>query len=456
MTEFSRRALHYRAALYFREIRTSPETWQTLEDLQPQLAEFEHLVLAGHIDEAVVLLHDLDYAYLWRWGHTLRVRNMYEKLLGLEMSPASKQLFFNGLGYARFNLGDVSGSIANLEESVGVYDAMPNKNAAIQQAYAVTLKGLGIAYRRFNYQTAMHYLNASLEVSSQMDDEFGSAAVLGILGDSYISLGNYELAISHLQQALTIAEKLKDSLGKAYRTHHLGKVYTEMGDYEQSVKHQLTALEIARTIGARRVEGHCFSELARVNLCQGITDQETYTFLTEALAIAKEVDHPGDDQSRQIQLAQFYWAQRQHEQALEHIHAAEIPQIEWNQHRIHAIHGLIAVCLGDQAQSDYYLQKALADVDNLLAVTDSLYTPYYTRVLVLAGLVLTATASEQPRLRQSAEDAVRAAVAINPAKGIVEEILQLLGSLAPCHRQSSLDSITTLLNAVISAPNDQQ
>ena len=65
---FTQQALRHRGATYFEVTRTARETWKTLEDLGPQLAEFELRCQGGDYDAATAVLIDID-EYLLRWGH---------------------------------------------------------------------------------------------------------------------------------------------------------------------------------------------------------------------------------------------------------------------------------------------------------------------------------------------------------------------------------------------------
>ena len=79
---YSRQALERRAADYYAQLRTPEESWQTIDDLGPQLAEFEHQVRAGEYDEACRVLDLIDNNHLFLWGYYDRLVTMRERLLG--------------------------------------------------------------------------------------------------------------------------------------------------------------------------------------------------------------------------------------------------------------------------------------------------------------------------------------------------------------------------------------
>src|SRR5689334_2017377 len=69
LTAFTLPGLQARAADYYAQIRTPRRTWRSLEDVRPQLAEFELRCETGDYDTAANVLDDIDYDYLQTWGH---------------------------------------------------------------------------------------------------------------------------------------------------------------------------------------------------------------------------------------------------------------------------------------------------------------------------------------------------------------------------------------------------
>jgi hypothetical protein len=61
--------LHGRPADYYRQIRTPRESWRSLVDVRPQLAEFGLRCDTGDSDTVVTVLADIDYDHLELWGH---------------------------------------------------------------------------------------------------------------------------------------------------------------------------------------------------------------------------------------------------------------------------------------------------------------------------------------------------------------------------------------------------
>src|SRR6185295_6596242 len=77
---FTRYALRHRAAEYFKETRKPREAWKTLDDLAPQLAEFDLRLVAEDYEAAANVLLGTDEGYLRLWGHYRVLAERYEQL----------------------------------------------------------------------------------------------------------------------------------------------------------------------------------------------------------------------------------------------------------------------------------------------------------------------------------------------------------------------------------------
>jgi hypothetical protein len=73
-------ALLDRAADYLAQTRTPRESWKTIEDLRPQLQEFELRYAAQDYETAANVLLGIDIDYLYRWCHYRLMINMHERL----------------------------------------------------------------------------------------------------------------------------------------------------------------------------------------------------------------------------------------------------------------------------------------------------------------------------------------------------------------------------------------
>jgi len=84
---YNRRNLELRAADFYASIRKPESEWKTIDDLAPQLVEFEHRVRAGDYDGACWVLEPIDFDCLRLWGYYARLVELREKLLGRLTDP---------------------------------------------------------------------------------------------------------------------------------------------------------------------------------------------------------------------------------------------------------------------------------------------------------------------------------------------------------------------------------
>ena len=86
-TVFTLAGLQALAADYYTQIRTPRESWRSLDDIQPQLAEFELRCAAGDYDTAATVLADIDFDYLRVWGHYRTLVDLHGRIHGRITDP---------------------------------------------------------------------------------------------------------------------------------------------------------------------------------------------------------------------------------------------------------------------------------------------------------------------------------------------------------------------------------
>ncbi len=108
---FAQRDLTTRAANYFRETRKPRETWKKIEDLEPQLNEFDLRCVAEDYDTAASVLLEIDFDYLLLWGHFRLMIELHEKLKGKLQDVKTERVNFGYLGLAYNSIGQVHKAI---------------------------------------------------------------------------------------------------------------------------------------------------------------------------------------------------------------------------------------------------------------------------------------------------------------------------------------------------------
>ena len=195
---FTLTGLQARAADYYAQIRTPRESWRTLEDVRPQLAEFELRCDAGDYDTAATVLDAIDLDYLWVWGHYRTLVALHGRIHERITDPTLNAAHLTNLGLCHYRLGD--------------------------------------------YRQAIDLDTQALVIARDIGDRYREGGVLGSLGLCHARLGDYRQAIDLDTQALVIARDVGDRYGEGAELGNLGNCHHGLGDYRQAIDLHTQAL----------------------------------------------------------------------------------------------------------------------------------------------------------------------------------------------------------------------
>ncbi len=243
---FTLAGLQARAADYYTQIRTPRESWRTLDDVQPQLAEFELRCDTGDYDTAATVLDDIDFDYLRVWGHYRTLIDLHGRIHGRIIDPALNAAHLSSLGLCRSMLGE--------------------------------------------YERAIDLHTQALAIARDIGDRRGEGARLGNLGNCRSMLGEYERAIDLCTQALAIARDIGDHYGEANALDYLGRVWLASGEARRAVTLLEQAVSTADITGDIEPAVEARSWLARARLQLG----DPAAALTAAAA-GRELPYPAGE-----------------------------------------------------------------------------------------------------------------------------------------------------------------
>ena len=389
---YSQFALLHRGAEYFKQARTPRENWKRIEDLAPQLAEFDLRYEGQDYDMAADVLFSIDFNYLFLWGHYQLMAELHERLQGRLTQPVQQGSSVGRLGMAYSSIG--------------------------QYQKALTC-----------YKQALAY---ALEQKNRWDEE----AWLGNLGNCYSRLGQSERAIECYEQSLIIGREIGDRNGEGTHLENLGNRYGELGQTSRALDYHLQALTIFREMGDLNGESLVLGNLAEQLIDEGHC-REAIEQATEGVSIATEVNSPNLGSFNNSYLALAYLYSENLTTARAAVEAARQKNEPENNHYVFALLGLIALRQRDTAAAQEAFAAAVSATDELLSFTAQNYGALDTRGLALCGLMLcdginrTAVASE----------AYQAARAINRDAGIVRRALRLFDALAVVDAEGLLKEV---------------
>jgi tetratricopeptide (TPR) repeat protein len=262
---YTRRNLDLRAADFYVSMRKPETDWKMIDDLAPQLAEFEHRVRAGDYDGAYGVLRPIDSEYLHPWGHYALVVEMGEKLLGRLPDDGWQVDILGSVGRACRALGEIERTVELCEEALAIACKIGDR-----QREGMQLGNLGRAYIPIGeLEQAMEFDKQALDIAREIGDRRRESELLGHHGNAYRARGEFERAIELHEEALAIAREEGDRAEEGRHLGNLGHVYFSRGEAKEAIECHKKALAIARDIGHRRVESYQLLWLSQAQLAEG-------------------------------------------------------------------------------------------------------------------------------------------------------------------------------------------
>lgn len=108
------------AADYYAQIRKPRESWRALDDVWPQLAEFELRCDTGDYDTAAQVLEDIDFNYLHVWGHYRMLGGLHGRNHGRITDLALNAGHLGSFGFCRYSLGEYWQAIDLHTQALGI------------------------------------------------------------------------------------------------------------------------------------------------------------------------------------------------------------------------------------------------------------------------------------------------------------------------------------------------
>jgi tetratricopeptide (TPR) repeat protein len=424
---FTLTGLQAGAAEYYAQIRTPRESWRSLDDLAPQLAEFELRCDSGDCDTAATVLAGIDFDYLQVWGHYRTLVELHGRIHGHITDPELNVAHMGGLGSCHASLGDYRQAIDLYTQVLTIA-----RDTGDRWGEGNALGGLGSCHAQLgDYRRALDLYTQAMAIARDTGDRHIEASALGNLGNCHIRLGDYRQAIDLLTQALAIARDTGYRYLESGVLGNLGLCHENLGDYRQAIGLCAAALAIARDTDDRYNEASALNYLGRAWLASGDPRQAT-TLLLQAVSVA---DATGDLEPAvearsglaraQLQLGDPAAALAATSERRESLYPTEEPAIR-------LLQGVALLELQRADEAVPALSDALAAANAQLALADSNVAALEARALALAGL-----ATIDPARATEAAEAFAHARAITTAAGVAANTHRLLKMIA-AHDQAGI------------------
>jgi tetratricopeptide (TPR) repeat protein len=431
--------LTLRAADYFAQARKPRAEWKKLDDLAAQLAEFDLRCAAGDYDTAANVLSEIDFDYLFSWGHYHLMIVLHEELLG-KLHDTTFEIFnLNALGSATAYIGKFMNAIAYQEIALSI--TREKKDKANE---AALLGNLGNRYSELgDIRKAIELYEQSLAINREIGNHEGEGRALGNLGECQQIIGNIQTALKFHQEDLITTQRIGDLRGEGYALSSLGHCYLLLGDAQKAIEFYEQALLLRRKIGNRSGESIDLGNTGDVWLSREEFQKAKESYQL-AIQLADEISFPQTQNYAHCELAQVYLFQNDIGNARVAIEAALQYDVPANNHNATDLHGIIAFRQGERETAQEAFTKSIAQADEILAKTPEYYSALDAKGLALCGSALCAEDNGRWTMDDRIAEAVetfRKARKIAPHPGVVKRVLRLFDELVKCDEEGILKDV---------------
>jgi tetratricopeptide (TPR) repeat protein len=418
---FTRQVLWHRAAGYFEQTRTPREDWKSLDDLAPQLAEFELRYQGGDYDTAAQVLFGIDWDYLIRWGHYRLAAGLDERLQGHLDDPRTDAASKTNLGTCYRLLGQFTRAIGLFEQMLAIAWETGDRDAE-----RAALSNLGTSYADLRQtDRAIDLYEQALAIAQETGNREGENILLGNLANRHAALGQIARAMELYEQALAIARQIGDRQGEARHLGNLGSSYSVLGQTARATDLYEQALAIARQIGYRLAEAAYLAGLGEVHADLGSWDQGA-RYSREAIDIADAIGSAQQQSEARYVLARIKLLAGDLAAARQAISAARDHDYPAHRANLSLLSGIIWLRQDQPMAAGEEFQASVTQAGQQLEQASGDYDALDTKALALCGLALTT----EPGKAAEACTVFRAARAVISADGVVRRTLTLFDTLA--------------------------
>ena len=387
--DFTQIALWSRGADYFKETRLPAEDWRTIDDLAPQLAEFDLRCAARDFDTAAEVLSEIDRDYLSLWGHYRLELDLNERLQGNLGDYFLQMQNINRLGSCYMLIGQEEKAITHFERGLTL-----TRGRGDRDFETPLLGNLGICY------TALGRIVQGVEISEQAlvliretENHQSEGVMLNNLGRCFAMLGQSTVSIEHHQRALAINEAF--DLGAEQENGcnlRLGERYAELGQTDRALKHYQKVLDLARKIRDPVLEAMSLVAIGQIMLDQN-NASNAMSMHHQALKIADETALPELQSTTSWNLAHGHLALGCLPAARTAIETAQQFARQYdsarnNSHNVSTLLGVIALRQDDAIVAREAFEAAIGQAEQLLGGTPQLFNALDAKALALSGLAL--------------------------------------------------------------------
>ena len=254
-----------RAADYFASVRLPPESWRTIDDLDPQLREFDHRMRSGDPNGASNVLAGFEVDQLvWR-GRAELARSFREQLEGKLTDDRQRALHAYALGNIRLVLGPLESALDHLEDALARARAIGDERLEAGALWAAgeTLRRLGVL------PDAMARLRAAIPIHRRLHDADSESSDRLSLSLTAAYMGDGRGAFDEGTRALAMAETSGDSRVRARAEDSLSLACFVLGRLDDAMAHADASLRAYEEAEVDEPIGYVLNVQGMILLAQG-------------------------------------------------------------------------------------------------------------------------------------------------------------------------------------------
>lgn len=386
---WNQHALILRAADYYVESRKPEKEWRKLDDLAPQLAEFDLRCATEDYDTAAKLLHELDYNYLRVWGHYRLIIDLFSSI---NEKIQDKELQIGNL----ISLAGAYGDIGMFEKALVYYQQgmlIANITNSREDQAVILGNMAGIYSRKGEIEKAIGIYEKNISFWREVKSKPHETTSLINLGVTHTDIGESEKGIEFLEQALVINGKNGSDLSKTVIHTNIGDAFLNLNNIQEALSCYKIAVTIADKIGFLEAQNY-----ARWGLTQACLVNED---LMQAYTVAV--------------VAQTYF----------------VPKYN---HNISSLRGIIAMLQGDKMSAKNQFHTAINQANSILTNTSNYYDALDAKGIALSGLALL----EDKKNILLAKEAFHEARKVTKGAGIIKRTMRIFDELAKADSEGAL------------------
>jgi tetratricopeptide (TPR) repeat protein len=419
---FTKNALFHRGANFYRDIRKPQERWNTLDDLTPQMREFELRCHAKEYETGLRLLMTFDFDYLLRWGHYRLMANLHEQVHDHIHEQKLQQPHLANLGTAYYRMGDLAKAIHYYEEALTL--AQQNQD---QSGESIALGNLGLCYRGLGKTLdAIDNYEAALPILRELNLQNAVATILMNLGTAYSVLGRIRQALTVLEEAKAIYIETGNHNNRAMALVCLGEVQAHLGNTQGASQYASEGLALARNMA------NPFVEAAALCICGELErDSQNWDAAIASFQEAiQKADLIGNAEIRSIArtgLCLVLLLSGNLIDALITIEDASQIEAPSEKHVVSAMYGIVALRQENHQQAKRQFLQTITQTELLLNNCSQDIWALESKALAQCGLAI---CDQNPELNASAIETFQRGREIVQHKGTLQRMLRLFEGLS--------------------------